>query len=329
MKESIYIQATKRAWRFVWDNKTIWIFGIFAAFLGQFGMVEFLGKVGVSAGNAGRYFDRIGSMSFEMGGFTMSIVNSLQNRLLALSLLLLLASLVVVFVYAAVICQGAIIHSSAQSIAGKKHIDILKAWHVSHKSFWSLFIINLFKKILIMFLSVMVSITAYGALTVPTLGNSLFFLFVFIFTSALGIILSFLVVYTAAYVVVEKYTLMNAIHGAWDLFAEHWLSSIEVGLIILVFNLFLGVLILLGFMLILLPAILLWFLVIVVGSSQSMLYTGLIAGLIVFVMYLMTMGAMFTVFVSYMWTYVFMKMHKVGVKSRLVNYLSYSKKGSR
>lgn len=328
MKESIYIQATKRAWHFVWENKTIWIFGIFAAFLGQFGMVEFLGKIGFYTGNAGMYFTRIDGMTFDVRDLVMQIVNSLPNRLLALSLLLLLASLLVVFVYAAVICQGAIIHASAQSISGKKHVDILKAWHSSHVHFWSLFLLNFFKKVLIVFLSVMVSVTAYGALAVPTIGNNLFFLFTFIIASAVGIVLSFLVVYTAAYIVVEKYTLMNAVHGAWHLFTEHWLASIEVGLIVLLFNLFLGILILLGFVLGLLPAILIWFLVILIGSSQAMLYTGLVAGLIVFVMYLMAVGAMFTVFVSYIWTYVFMKMHKVGVKSRIFHYLSYSKKGS-
>jgi hypothetical protein len=328
MKESLYIQSIKRAWAFVKQNKIIWIFGLFAAFLGQFGIVEFLGKIGMASGNTGMYFEKFSRAGDVLTFFAGSFSFSLQDKALVFSLLVLIAAFVAFFIMIAVVSQGTVIGTAAQSIKSRSgKINISKAWNTGVENFWRLFILNFFKKVLISFLAVVVGLSAYTAIIMPSLVNNIIFVVMFLAASAIGLILSFLVIYACAYVVVEKFKIWEATLTAWKLFKDHWLVSIEIGLIILALNMFLGLITALGFVLAILPAILFWFLILAVGGGNLMIASGFIASLVIFAIYLLWIGAVFTVFTTYMWTFAFMKMHKVGIKSRIYHYLSYSKKG--
>jgi len=123
-------------------------------------------------------------------------------------------------------------------------------------------------------------------------------------------------------VVVEEYPLLPAIGAAWKLLVGHWLVSIEVGLLIILSNIILALATLLGFAVFFFPAMLVWFVAIVTGS-QALLAAGFVFAIIFFTAYLLWLGAMFTVFTTSVWTYLFMKMHKHGIPSRLVHWLSY------
>lgn len=316
------MQATKSAWDFVWKNKVLVVFGIFAAFLGQFGIVDFLSKLGLITGDTGRYFNSIASVGLQMGEFATRIAFSLESKMLAYFLIMIFVGLMSVFIFIAAVSQGAIIYSIKQSIK-RKPIDITKAWHVGSANFWRLFFIHFFKKIALTLVSIIIGLSAYAALTLPSLVNNLFFLIMFLIFSFAGLVLSFVTIYTSIYVIVEKYSIDEAFSAAWVLFKNHWIVSFEVGILLLVFNLFLGVFAALGFVLLVLPAILIWFVVILIGGNEIVLTAGFIAGLMVFTMYLMLVGALFTIFTTYIWTYVFMKMNKEGMKSRVVHYLSY------
>ncbi len=319
------MQSVKSAWQFMWKNKIVWGFGIFAAFLGQFGVVEFLGKMGFVASDVGGYFNSLVAIGKEACFLGFGLAIPFEGKMLVLFLLVLLAGLALLFIFIAVVSQGAIIYLSAQSIKGKDKPDIAKSWHISSANFWRLFFINAFKKLLVVILSIFVALSAYAALIIPTVANGLLFLLVFLIAAAVGMVLSFLVIYSASYVVVERYSVYEAIKSAWRLFTGHWLVSIEVGLIVLIFNLFLGLISALGFILVILPAILLWLAVALVGGGQLLLTAALIAGVIFFTMYLIAIGAGFTVFTIHIWTFIFMKMHKEGVKSRILHYLSHKK----
>lgn len=322
MKESIYIQATKKSWEFVQVNRVLVVFGIFAAFLGQFGIVDFLSRLGLITGDTGKYFSTIASIGMQMGDFATSIAFSLESKMLAYFLLMLFLGLFSVFVFIAIVSQGAIIYSAKQSVK-KRPIDITKAWHTGSANFGSLFFVHFFKKISLTLISIVVGLSAYAAFTIPSLINNLFFLGVFLIFSLVGLVLSFVIAYTSIYIVVEKYTINEAFSAAWNLLQNHWIVSFEVGILLLVFNLFFGVFAGLGFILFVLPAILIWFAVILISGSGALLIAGFISSGIVFTMYLMLAGAMFTIFTTYIWTYVFMKMNKEGIKSRIVHYLSY------
>ncbi|MDP2692568.1 MAG: hypothetical protein Q8O88_02925 [bacterium] len=322
MKESIYIQATRKAWHFAWGHKILWFFGIFAAFLGQFGMVEFLGKISVHSIPIESYFGNVGTLMAQVGKFVISAGYSFDSKFFLFFLLALIFSLVLVAAFVAVASQGLLLYACAQSIKGKK-INIMKSWHVGAANFWRLFFLNFFKKIIIAVIAIILSLSAYGVLLSPSIPNSIALTLLVILLGFIGLVLSFLFFYSAGYVVIEKENLSVAIQKAWVMFVGHPIVSFEVGLLVVVLNLFFGLFAAFGFILFVLPAVLFWFVVVLLGGSQIALVSAFIASLIMFTMYIMVVAAGFAVFTSYIWTYVFLEMHDKGIKSRLMHFIRF------
>ena len=319
MKESIYIHATKKAWHFTWEHKTLWFFGAFAAFLGQFGIMEFLGKVGIQKGNSGYYLGTFGSVLSQVGNFVANAGNSYDSKIILFFLLPLILCIFSIFIFVSVVSQGLLLYAESQEIKNKK-INIVKSWHVGTANFWRLFFLNFFKKIIIAIMAITVSLSAYGVLLSPSIPNSIFLTLVFILFGLFGLILSFLFFYSAGYLVIEKESLSLSIQKAWQMFVGHPVVSFEIGLLILIFNMFFGVIVALGFILLVLPAVLIWFAVVLAGGTQIAISATFVASVIMFTMYILVAGASFTVFTTYIWTYTFVEMHGKGIKSVLVNF---------
>ena len=45
MRQPIYQQAIIKSWRVVWRHKSLWVLGLLAVLLGQFGLGDFFGRV--------------------------------------------------------------------------------------------------------------------------------------------------------------------------------------------------------------------------------------------------------------------------------------------
>ena len=326
MKESLYVEATERAWHFVWRHKVLWLFGIFAAFLGQFGMVDFLSKVGIIRGGADRYFGAFFGGFGRLGKFAATVGSTFSSQLLLVFLAILLLVLLTLLIFTAVSAQGSLIHSVFQA-EKKNKVDVGRAWAAGTANFWRLFILNFLRKASFVFISVSVGLFAVNALARPSVTSSIIFILSFSALAVLGLMVSFLFFYAAAYVIIGKFSVLTALGRAYKLFSGHWLVSFEIGLVVLVLNLFLGLITALVFALLLLPAILIWFAIVVVGGGNYFaLASVFMAALIFFTMYLMLVGAGFTVFTSYIWTYAFLKMEKHGLKSKVLDWLHSWKK---
>ena len=322
MKESIYIHATGKAWSFAWSHKKLWLFGAFAAFLGQFGMVEFLGKLGVDTVGSGGYMVSAGSVLSQIGSFIANAGYSYDSKIVLSFLLALMLAIFAVFIFLAVVSQGLLLYVSAESIKNK-NINIVKAWYIGTANFWRLFFLNFFKKIIISLIIIIFSLSAYGVLLTPSIANSIFLTLVVILLALVGLVLSFLFFYSAGYLVIEKESLSVAVQKAWIMFVKHPLVSFEIGLLIVILNLFFGAITAFGFILAILPAILIWFAIAMAGGSFIALTAALIASIIVFTMYLIVAGAGFTVFTTYIWTYAFVEMHDTGLKSKIIHFVNY------
>jgi hypothetical protein len=323
MKTPLYRKALSHGWHLARHHSFLWVYGLFAAFLGQMGMLEFLSKVGFTTRDGFSYLSFLNPNSSEgLAGFAGAAADT---KLLLIWLFVVLASLAVGLAFVSVVSQGAIIHAASESTKIRKKLpDAGVAWHVGVKHFWRLFAINLLKKGLLILLAVIVGSAALNALSYTTATGNIIFLLVFVLVGIAGLMLSFLVIYAAAYIVVEEYSFLDSIAGAWYLFKSHWLVSFEVGLIMILLNLLLGLALALGFVVLFFPALLIWFAA-VVTASQLLLALGFVVSIVLFTGYIMLIGSIFTVFSTSVWTFLFMKMHKTGVKSRVLHWLSYSK----
>lgn len=321
MKMPLYRQAISHGWQLAWKHKLLWVFGLFAAFLGQMGILELLTKVVFASNNYALYpkwlaFPKLFKLASLNGGLSLGY----ENWTWLICLILILLSLFAIWVFVSVVSQGAIIHSVAQSTKKKKLPDVGVAWHAGVKHFGRLFFINLFKKLILVLLSVAIGWGVINSILSSSAWSLVIFLILFLLSAIVGISLSFLVIYSAGYVVVEEYPLIKSIRSAWRLFTDHWLVSIEVALVILFLNIIVTVIVLAGFLLIFLPALIAWFIALVT-LNPILIAGGLLVSVVVFTLFIMLVGSIFTVFTTSVWTYLFMKMHKKGVKSRILHWL--------
>lgn len=321
MKEPLYRDAVRFGWQFAWRNKFLWMYGLFAALLGQLGMFDMLAKAAsavghAAAGGARLYFFRFPERMF-------SGVNEFVGSpgiAWILWIFLLGAGLAAALTVLAVVSQGALIHAAGR---GKHGADIpadSREWRAGVAHFWRLLFLHAFKKITILLLAVLVGWAAYAASVSSAIGDFFLFLALFLVCVVVGMAASFFTLYAACYVVIEEYGLGDALGASWRLLKRHWLTSLEVGFLFLVFNAALAAVGMIGFFLMLVPAALLWFLAFFVGNSL-LFGIGIVFLLFCFIAFVMALGSVFTVFSTTTWTHLFLHMHRYGVASRLMHWL--------
>lgn len=322
MHEPTYRQALKVSWRLAWDHKILWIFGLFAAFWGQMGLMDLLSKLAMSPSYLG--FSPVWWMTprvwFDMSFFSQMHMNA-SGWVWLIWLGLIVLGFLIMFIFMATASQGAVIKAASKMVKSDELPDLDKAWQAGTKHFWRLLFLNVLKKIILVCLGFFLGALAV-LLTFVNSGLDIFlFIILFLLLAAVGAVISFLAIYAAGYIVVENYKLFESIVAAWKLFAKHWLVSIEVGLIILLLNLFLALVAIAGLCLIFFPSLLFW-----LGSvllyNPFLLFIGTLVGLILFILFIFLIVSIFSVFNISVWTYLFSKMHHEGLKSRIVHYWS-------
>ncbi|MBT4120439.1 MAG: hypothetical protein HOA57_01550 [Candidatus Magasanikbacteria bacterium] len=321
MKTPLYREALSHSWQFAKEHKILWVFGLFSVFLGQMGILELLSKVGMSA--SGRPIHLVWSSWFTFGkellSGTAQMKLPLDGWLWFVSLMVVLVGFGLLLIFVSVVSQGALIKAAAVSVKHKKLPNAGEEWHVGVEHFWRMFFINLIKKVAYCLMALPVGYVAWKLMFSNGVGLSLLFLLVFVIAAFVGMVISFLAIYAAGYVVVEEYSFGEAWAAAWKLFTGHWLVSFEVGLITLLMNLVLALAVLFGMMILFLPTLISWAIVNVTGSL-SLWFVGLMVGVGLNALFIMLVASVFSVFIISTWTYLFMKMHKTGVKSRVMHY---------
>ncbi len=322
-KEPTYLEALTYSWHQVRSHKLLWLYGLFAAFLGQVGLMDLAMKMGFASSTYALYPSWLALPSILRPSVISQLGFTLEGWTWLAFVIVTLLAFGVFFVFVAIVSQGALIASVAQSTKRKAVPNVDKAWHTGVAHFWRLFFINVFKKISLVLLAVMIGWATLNAAveTTTSVGDMLMFFGVFILAVIVGLVVSFLAIYAAGYVVVEEYPLFTAIEEAWRLFLAHWLVSIEVGLVILFFNVLIGLVSFIALFVSILPTLVLWFVAIKMGS-YLLVSIALLIGLFIFALFIIFLGSIFTVYTTSAWTYLFMKMHKHGMASRILRWLS-------
>jgi hypothetical protein len=328
--EPTYRQALSHAWDIARNHPLLWIFGFFATFLGQMGLLDiFVHTAAAADGFVVGFpflFDIVTLFSTMIEGFK-NMGPSLSNWGWFVWLAAFFIAVKLLLIFVATVSQGALIHGVNQSIRGrrttKKKINTTKAWHAGTGHFWRLFFINLAKRVTILVMAGIVGLATVGLATSGSVGGTVFFTLSFSFALIFGMILSFLAVYAAAYVVIEEMSFGDAVFSAWRLFANHTLVSLEVGLLLLLANVVAGVLAIAGMLLFVVHMGLFFALTLIIGS-QLVWFLGAFIGVLGLILLVTFLGTILTVFATSVWTYLFVRMHKKGVKSRVMHMLRLS-----
>lgn len=323
MKTALYRKATRHAWHIIWTHKRLWLFAFFATFISQMGLIDML----IHFSAAAKVGDRL--------AFVASIPQIIQDTLFALHAsgigldtwvwLVWVSSFIFCFgimlVFVAIAAQGALVQGVAQSIRHEhRHINVNDAWNAGVTHIWRLSGLHLLKYISLIMLSMLLGLLLSGLAAIPSNIAMIIFAIVLLLAITVGSIISFLLSYSAAYVVIENRSFKEALLDAWDLFRSHVLVSLEVALVVLGCNLLiLGSMA--GLAVFFIFEIQLLFSISWLIASPVLLQLLIVLVSMIFLLILIFLGTMLTSFTTAIWTYLFMKMHHHGLRSHVMTLL--------
>jgi len=324
MKTPLYRQALIHGWDMATKHKLLWMFGLFAAFLGQMGLLDLIVNTALVKENYVFY-----PLLFDIRELFGVLVQLLQNVGLEGSawiwiiwLMIFFGAAKVLLIFMSTVSQGALIDANAQQGKGrkKKHVDVGRAWDKGVSHFWRLLLLNVVKRVVIMLLAASVGFALYNVIQGGGTWHVVLFVVLFVLAMIVGMALSFLVIFAAGYVVIEEYSFKDSVAAAWHLFTGHWLVSLEVSFLLFIANIIVGGLAALGLVLFVGEMAVVWAGTLLIGSSIVQ-QIGFFFGTALIILYWAFLGSSLMVFTTSVWMDLFMKMHKKGIKSRVLHLL--------
>ncbi len=314
---SLYRDVIKRALKVTWHHPKLWIFGFFATFLGLGGIFQVVAGQAVKSGaifGQAAYNARVISLSGALVSSNLGRINTL-NLILLLGAVILCLALFAFAVWLAVASFGALI-SSAYAIDKKKKLNFWKNFTQGRAHFWRLLSVNLAGKFLIIFFLTAIGLLISLIIADSSILRSLLYFFVFLVLVAASLILSFLTIYASSFVVLKARGLRESIESAWELFRENWVVSFEAAAVIFALNILAQAIIFVALIVFSLP-FLVMLLLLYTSAAASAPVVILALWIFTAVIFLILAGSFFSTFQIVAWTYIFDKISKGGVLSKL------------
>jgi len=322
---SIHREVLKKSWKITLKNKYLWLFGFFAAILGSGSEFEILFNNYGSIDNTSETLFSI--QSFYQEGLISTIVVNVKDLFSAfpfqgILLLFIFVIVAIIVIWLAIVSQIALFDSIKKLSAGQS-TNLDNGYKAGSKYFGPVFGINAVVKIILYALLLILGLPLVGWFLVMDnlLGALLFILFVFLIFTPLTVIVSFIVKYAVAYVVIKGYKAGDAVKASWNLFKKNWLVSIELAFILLVVGVLVGLamIVLLGFIAI--PFVLLSMVALFFGSNVGFAIA-LFVGVIIWFCTIALLGAAFVTYQYSAWTLLFLRIEGSTAPSRLVRWFT-------
>ena len=316
----VYRYILKRAWSITWKNKWLWIFGLFAATLGNGGSINILinglDNVQMQASFLANLKILFSSSTIgEAGNLISQFFQNLTIYYTFLFILIIIAFIVIL--YLAITTQGALL-ISIYNIYKNKQAGLKKGFEVGKKKFWSIFAANLSGKLLVYLIFFILSIPfLFLYLKYNNILWQLVMLVVgFIVFVPFAVIVSFLVKYAVLYLVVENLTFKESVKKAWILFKNNWLVSLEIAVILFVINVVAAAVVIFSYFFIAMPFIALVYLSFQMGI-EFMFWIGIIGGSALLLVVIFLLGAILSTYQSAVWVLVFNQLNESVVISKI------------
>lgn len=300
----LYRQILAESWKLTKSRPWLWLFGLLALFLGQSNGLEVLWQAG--------HTWRAGEVGFSLPDFGLIDLQVAPWLFIVSALLLVMAALAI---FIAVTAKGALVLGVTQYHRGGP-LNPNQLWQRAAKKFLPLVAIAALFKILILFLTALVTL-AFSWIAGGSRGLLvLLFPLLFIAVSLALVVISFLSTFASAYLLLKNKSLGQSVASSWQLFKEHWLVSLELSLVILIISFVLGLavfssLVVLG-----------WPITFIFSFSQlialpALGWTAAIIGLLLLGLLMIWLITLFSVFEVACWTLLFLRFEEGGVVSKL------------
>ncbi len=288
----LYRPFLREAWRLTWERKSLWIFGIFAALISTGGVVDTVWRALDKVKRTESLLESLADASF-MG---YDIAASYIGQLAALgpersSYIIIAATLTgILLVIIATLSQGALI--LGMQTTTPKDPYILRQEAGNH--FWSLFLIGILNKLLMLLLIVLMTLPLLLLSLSTTLGHGLLFLLLMFLFLPATIILNIIYMFAVIDVVETGAHPLNAIHTSTKLFAKQWLATFEYGFILFLLVLMAGILFATLLMLLFVPLSIAYAAIVLTGQFSLFLTFNVVSACLLLALILTFGGACVT-----------------------------------
>ncbi|MFH1188037.1 MAG: hypothetical protein V1688_04235 [bacterium] len=244
--KTLYRDILKNSFNVTFKNKILWFFGLFAAPL--MGMVEYkivangLGGIN-NNGVFSEWYQTIYTMILQLGDTgRLLITNNPAAFFIMLVIILAIILFIFFWIWIAVVAQCALIDGINQTNSKALNKTELNASiNSGTKNFFPVLGIHFLVKVILTLSFLILSLPIIFVLTGNT--NSLpwvlYFIFYLIFIPII-IIVIFSSKYAINYIIIEKKNFFDGIKMGYRLFADNWLISIEMSLILFFTSIFAG-----------------------------------------------------------------------------------------
>lgn len=316
MHEPTYRHALLNAWHLVWRNKIMWVFGVVAVFLGHFGLSGAVSEFFFPSGNLATialYWNQFGTlMGYGWNIFWLGW------------LLLVMVAMGFVAIVGAASAQGALIASAGVWFAHRKELSSRGAWHAGAARWWPLFLVTLTEKVLLTVFLFVVGVSLNGIGSAASSSEFLGAILMVALGIFVGLLISVLAVYAKGYIVMDEASIAGALRQARKLLSDHFLVSLETSVILVAINLAVLIALTLGTIVLLVPTTVFTVLAGISGFS-GLVAVGWVCTMVLSVTFVVFLGGIFNAFSITTWTYLFMKMHHEGVKSRVLRWFGFKR----
>lgn len=235
-----YLPILKQSAIISWKRKILWIFGFFALFLGGGSSeyeVVFQGFDRAFRGNIDFFRNLV---IYEGTGIFDARWRNLNNLIVkdpvAFAAMLLVGAIflaiVALLIWLSVSSQAALI-AAVEQIKSQKFVSAENSFSKGRKSFWPVFGLNIIAKFIIAVLLFIIGMPFLPFLPLTPAATDVLFVVSMAILIPVAVIVSFLLKYAIAFVVLKSHKLRDGIINGWRLFARYWLISLEMAVILL------------------------------------------------------------------------------------------------
>lgn len=320
----LYRKIFSRALAVSWQYKYLWFFGLFAAIIGS-GGYEIVGQ---SLSSSPAFFEWINNLS-QTGIFNSDIFGNLRKlaieQPLNLSLMLLmyvfLAAAALFVLWLATVSQIAIVSNNLQILAGKAH-TLQGGLSNGVKRFWPVFSMNVMEKIVVASVLFIVNLPLmFSAFTEISKAEMTAYIVIFIILVPALLIMSLIIKYAIAYIIIKNETFGQSLKRAWRLFADNWIISIEMALLLFFISFIFAFLVLISISVMVLPFLFLVNMTSIAFGAFASLIIVLISAIVALV-FIVAASAFMTTFQIVCWTDLFIEIVGKGAESKLERIFS-------
>lgn len=320
----LYRKILSRAFFASWQNKYLWFFGLFAAIVGS-GGYEIIGQSLSSSSVSVEVINNLMSAGAFDPNFFHNLTKIAMEQPLSLLAIFAVFSIIItasIFIlWLATVSQVAIVNNYTLITAGKSNSFQL-GFSAGIKNFWSVFILNLVEKIVVLLVLLVVNLPLiFGLFFSRNIFTSVTYVALFVVLVPTLLVFSLLIKYAIAYVVIKNDTIFMSLRRAYQLFKDNWIVSFEMACLMFIVSFAFAFLIIILVSVYVLPFS---FIVGLSGLSVGPLVSMLIIFVLAFVglLFLATAGSFMSVLQISAWTDLFIEITGRGGESKIVRLFS-------